>query len=142
LREKNAPGVGSDRHGLSLGEELGLEVGEVLEDEGGEVAILSESEQVLLVQRVEDSLLGVRSGMSYLSVEEMKKDRTHVRVLIDDQGADEERLALVGCAKAVHGEAVGERVSDCPPALSQARTTHQPGKQVTEPNMLSNALAM
>lgn len=56
LRQENAPRVGSYRHSLSFGEELGLKVGEVLEDEGREVTILSEGEQVLLVQGIEDSL--------------------------------------------------------------------------------------
>lgn len=59
LREKNTPRVRSDRHSVSIGDELRLVVREVLEDEGREVSIFSESEQVLLMERVENTLLEI-----------------------------------------------------------------------------------
>jgi len=44
---------------VSIGDELRLVVREVLEDEGREVSIFSESEQVLLMERVENTLLEI-----------------------------------------------------------------------------------
>lgn len=59
LREKNTPRVRSDRHSVSIGDKLRLVVGEVFENEGREVSIFSESEQVLLMERVENTLLEI-----------------------------------------------------------------------------------
>lgn len=56
LGEEDVPPVGRDGHGLRVGSELGLVVREVLQDERGEVAILPEREQVLLVQGVQVAL--------------------------------------------------------------------------------------
>lgn len=57
LRQKDVEPIGRDGHGQCIGRELGLVVREVLEDEGREVTILSEREEVLLVQGVEVALL-------------------------------------------------------------------------------------
>ena len=58
----------------------------MLEQERGEVAVLAEAEQVLLVQRV-DVVLGV---------------------VVDDEVGDDQRPALVGRADAEEGEAAGQ----------------------------------
>lgn len=50
-----------DRHGVSVRDEFRLVVGEVLEDQGREVTIFSEREQVLLVERVEDPLMATKT---------------------------------------------------------------------------------
>lgn len=71
-----------DRHRLSVGDELGLVVGEVLEDEGREVAIFSKCEKVLLVQRVEYTLW--TSSVSGIATES-ERGRTCVGVLVDDE---------------------------------------------------------
>lgn len=50
LRQQDSPCLRRGGHGGSVGNELGLVVREVLEQECGEVSILAEREQVLLVQ--------------------------------------------------------------------------------------------
>jgi len=88
----------------------------VLQDQGGEVAILAEREQVLLVQRV-DAVL---------------------RVLVDDAVRDEQRAALVSAANAVHRAAGGCQLRQ---ERAGVEATHkQPGRHVTLPNSDSKAL--
>jgi hypothetical protein len=86
LREENLPVVGRDGVRVRVTDELGLERGEVLEEERREVPILSEVQQVLHVQRV-DAVLGV---------------------VLDELVRDEERLVGVGGAQAVERETTGQ----------------------------------
>ena len=56
LRQQNTPRVGSNSHGVSIGDELRFVIREMLENESSEVTIFSEREQILLVKSIENTL--------------------------------------------------------------------------------------
>ena len=72
--------------GDGVGRELRPERGEVLEQEGREITIFTEREQVLLVQGVDEGL----------------------RVLFDDTVRDDDRATLVRGTDPVHRETSGQ----------------------------------
>lgn len=79
LREQDRPTIGSDGVGDGVGRELHLVGWEVLEHEGGEVSILSEGKEVLLVEGVDDGF----------------------RVIVDDSLGDDDGSSLVGSSDSV-----------------------------------------
>jgi hypothetical protein len=85
LRQKNTPRFGSSRLTLGIGNELVGHLGEILGHQGGEVAILTEGKQVLLVKSV------------------------HItdRIVLDNTIRDDKRFTLVNTSETVHGETEG-----------------------------------
>ena len=71
---------------MRIPDELSLEVGEVLEQQGCQVSIFTEVEQVLHVQSVD----------------------TVLRVVPNDLVTNEERLVGVGGTEAIQGETTGQ----------------------------------
>ena len=86
LRQQNLPVIGGDGVRMCIPNELRLEVGEVLEQQGRQVSIFTEMEQVLHVQSVD----------------------TILRVVPDDLVTDEERLVRIGGTEAIQGETTGQ----------------------------------
>jgi hypothetical protein len=86
LRQKNTPRFGSSRLTLGIGNELVGHLGEILGHQGGEVAILTEGKQVLLVKSV------------------------HItdRIVLDNTIRDDKRFTLVNTSETVHGETSGQ----------------------------------
>lgn len=86
LREQDPPRLGC--HGVRYGvrTELGLECREVLHHERRQETILSEREQILLVQRINVGL----------------------GVLVDDAVRDDDRATLVSRANTIEGETAGQ----------------------------------
>ena len=82
LRQQNLPVIGGDGVRMCIPNELRLEVGEVLEQQGRQVSIFTEMEQVLHVQSVD----------------------TVLRVVPDDLVTDEERLVGIGSTKTIKCE--------------------------------------
>ena len=58
LREQDLPVIGGNSVGVGITNELGLEHGEVLQEEGGKVSIFTKVQQVLHVESV-DTVFGV-----------------------------------------------------------------------------------
>lgn len=112
LREQDTPRVGCDRHGVSIGDEFGLVVREVLEDERCQVSIFTEGEQVLLVQRIENTLLSQSFAMSSnIAGKGILSGAAHIGVVVDDQRTDEEWFSFVGGTDSVHCETVESTAS-------------------------------
>jgi hypothetical protein len=83
LGEQHTPGLGRDSMSDGIGNELGLERREMLEEERGEIPIFTEREQVLLVQRIDVAFC----------------------VIVNDTVGDDNRPTLVSCTDPVQGEA-------------------------------------
>ena len=86
LRQQDSPLIGGDSVRLSVPDELGLVVREVLKQQGCQVSIFTEMEQVLHMESV-DAVLGV---------------------VVDDSLGNEERLVCVRSPESVHGETTGQ----------------------------------
>jgi hypothetical protein len=82
LRQQDRPFIGSDGVRMSVPDELGLVVREVLKQQGCQVSIFTKMEQVLHMERVD----------------------TVLRVVVDNGLGDKEWLVGVGSAESVHGE--------------------------------------
>jgi len=86
LRQQHAPRLGGDRACLRIRRELRLECREVLHEECREETILSEREQILLVQCVDERL----------------------SVFVNDTAGDDDRATLIGSTDAVKRETTGQ----------------------------------
>ncbi len=86
LREQNRPTFRRVRLALRVGREGNLHVGKVFEHQRGQVSILAERQQILLVQRVD----------------------IIDRVVFNDLLVDEQRDRLVGRADAIHAKTAGQ----------------------------------
>ena len=82
LREQDFPIVGSDSKRVRVPDKFGLVGGEVFENQGGEISILSEVQQVLHVKRINPIFL----------------------VFVNDLLRHKERLVRVGSSQSVNGE--------------------------------------
>lgn len=86
LRQQDTPFIGGDGVRMSVPDELGLVVREVLKQQGRQVSIFTKMEQVLHMESV-DAVL---------------------RVVVDDSLGDEEWFVGVGSSESVHGETTGQ----------------------------------